>query len=306
MDDARTTRRLIVNPVSGSADHVDEVRLLAAAHRFPVVETEHSGHATDLAMEAAADGVDLLAVCGGDGTIHEVVDGLAATGSLDSVTLCVVPAGTENIIAGALGIEDLADGFDLAERGETRRLDLGIVNDEPFCMAAVAGLPADGSDATTSELKRRFGSFAFVIASISEGLTFDGLQVEIDTDVEGEDTAWAGDGLAVLVGNLRDVSTVGGQANAEDGLLEIEVIEQMPPGEMLREAVEQQLLDREPERIRQYKTTTLELTPLGEEPIRFSLDGEIRTFERAQFEIDPRRLRIRVGPAYTSHPKSDS
>jgi len=304
MDEARSTRtteirRLILNPVSGQADHVDLVGRLAAIHQFVVVENERRGHATELAKQAVADDVDLLAVCGGDGTVHEVVHGLSAANALDSLTLCVIPAGTENIIAGELGIEDLSDGFEIADHGETRQLDLGLVNNEPFVMSAVAGLPADVSDATTSALKHRFGSFAFVVGGLKEGLTFDGLDVTLDADSHGVDTAWTGEAIAVLVGNLRQFSTAGGQANAEDGLLEVDIIEHVPPSDIIRETIEQRFLGRETSYTRTLKATQLEITHRVETSIRFSLDGEIREFETAQFGILPQSLRIRVGTTYT-------
>jgi len=300
-DRSAQRRRLICNPVSGGGDHADRARRLAAIHGFPVVETERGGHGVELAQAAAADGVDLLAVCGGDGTLHEVVEGLAAVDALDTVTLCLIPAGTENIVAGDLGIDSMGEGFELADRGETRRLDLGVVNDEPFVMSAIAGLPADVSDAATTELKGRFGSVAFLIGGLEEGLSFDGLDVTVEA-TGGAETAWTGEALAVLVGNLRRLGKQGGQANAEDGLLAVEIIERMPPGEALREAIEQRFLDRETPHVRALQTTRLAVDPLGAEPIRFSLDGEIRAFETAEFGVLPEALRLRVGAAYTPTP----
>lgn len=300
-DPSSERRRLVLNPVSGGADHAETVRRLAAIHGFPVVETEHGGHGVELAKAAAADGVDLLAVCGGDGTVHEVVGGLAAVDALDSVTVCVIPAGTENIVAGDLGIDSMGEGFELADSGETRRLDLGVVNDEPFVMSATAGLPADVSDTATTDLKERFGSVAFLIGGLKEGLSFDGLDVTVDAG-GGAETAWTGEALAVLVGNLRRLGTQGGQANAEDGVLDVEIIEPMPPGEAIREAIEQRLLGRETPHVRELQTTRLTVDPLEAEPIRFSLDGEIREFETAEFSILPQALRLRVGSDYTPTP----
>ena len=291
-------RRLILNPVSGEADHADTVHKLATLHQFPVVETEREGHAADLAKEAAAEGVDLLAVCGGDGTIHEAVQGLFAVDALDSVTLCVIPAGTANIVADALEVDGPGEGFEVATGGERRRLDLGVATDEPFVMSAVAGLPAEVSDAATTELKRRFGSAAFLLGGLREGLTFDGLDVTVDARGGGDKAAWAGEALAVVVGNLRRFGTAGGQANAEDGLLDIEIFERMPPGAALREGIEGRLLGRETPHLTELTTTHLEIDPLEAEPIRFSLDGEIREFETVQFGIRPRALQVRVGQGY--------
>ena len=294
-------RRLIINPVSGAADHRQEVRLLADHHGFSVVETERQGHAADLATQAAAEGVGLLAVCGGDGTVHEAVQGLFAADALGSVTLSVIPAGTENILAETLGIDTMGEGFEVAQQGATRRLDLGVVADEPFVMSAVAGLPAEVSDSTTAELKRRFGSAAFVLGGLKAGLTFDGLAVSIDPDAD-DGTAWRGEAVVVLVGNLRRFGSAGGQANAEDGLLDVEIIQDLPARTALREAIEQRLLGRETPHLRSFRTSRIEITPQGGEPIRFSLDGEFREFETVAFGLRPEALRIRVSAGYTPAP----
>lgn len=310
MDDrtARATsenRHLIVNPASGTADHVERVRELAPEYGFSVEETKRAGDAVDLAEAAAVDGVDLLGVCGGDGTVHEAVQGLVAAESLDAVTLSVIPAGTANIIASALGIPDLDEGFEVATRGETRRLDLGVANGEPFVMSAVAGLPAEASAAASAELKERFGTFAFVIEGVQETRTFDGLQIEIDATAEGGDIVWSGDALSLLVGNLRRFDGDSRQANAEDGVFDVSIVEQMPPIEAITEAIEQRLFHRETDHVTSRTAVSLDIASLDENAVTFSLDGEIRTFERIRVSMRPRELGVRVGESYVPEPDHD-
>lgn len=302
---AGKTRRLIVNPTSGTADHVERTRQLASEYGFTVKETKRAGHGVDLAKKAAADGVDILGVCGGDGTIHEVVQGLVAAGALDTVTLAVIPTGTANIIASALGISDLNDGFEVATQGETRRLDLGMANGEPFVMSAIAGLPAEASAAASPELKKRFGTFAFVIEGVQETRTFEGLQIEIEAAAEDGEIIWSGEALSLLVGNLRRFNSAGRQANAEDGVFDVSIVEQMPPIEAATEAVEQRLFHQDTEHITTLTAVSLDVTSLDEKGVRFSLDGEIRTYERVQFSIRPRQLGVRVGESYVPEPEYD-
>ncbi|GAA0675653.1 diacylglycerol/lipid kinase family protein [Natronoarchaeum mannanilyticum] len=301
-------RRAILNPTSGRADHVERVRELAAERGFDVVETERAGHAIELAERAAADGVDLLAVCGGDGTLNEVVEGLYRADALDAVTLAVVPSGTENIVAEHLGVGSLAEGFDIAEAGETRRIDLGVAGDEPFVMSAIAGLPADASAAATHELKRRFGSLAFVIGGVQETLAFDGLRVAVEADgefadgaeadasaVDGESVTWRGEALTVLVGNLRTFDPDSGPERARDGLLEVKIGERMPPSDAVAETVAQRLLGQDTEHVTTLKASALAFEHLDDEPVTFSLDGEIRQFDDVEFSVLPRALRVRIG-----------
>ena len=311
-DRSAENRRAILNPTSGRADHVERVRDLAAERGFDVVETERAGHAIELAERAAADGVDLLAVCGGDGTLHEVVEGLYDADSLDDVTLSVVPSGTENIVAEHLGVQSLVDGFDLAETGETRRIDLGVAGDEPFVMSAIAGLPAEASAAATHDLKRRFGSLAFVIGGVQETLAFDGLHVAVEADADdaaleestvenatGDDgITWRGEALTVLVGNLREFGSEGAPADAEDGLLDVTIGERMPPSDAVAETVAQRLLGQDTEHVTTLKASAIEFEHLDDEPVTFSLDGEIRRFDEVAFSVEPGAIRVRVGEEY--------
>jgi len=325
-DPAGERRRAILNPTSGRGDHVSRARELAAEYGFDVVETERAGHAAELAAEAARDGVDLLAVCGGDGTLHEVVEGLYGAERLDVVTLVVVPSGTENIVAEHLGVGSLDEGFDLARTGETRRIDLGVAGDEPFVMSAIAGLPADASAAATHELKQRFGSLAFVIGGVQETLAFDGLHVAVEADAEGgvandldadsndldadandldadatadgDSITWRGEAVTVLVGNLRTFDPDSGPESAQDGLLEVKIGERMPPSDAVAESIAQRLLGRDTEHVTSLRAKSLAFEHLDGEPVTFSLDGEIRRFEDVEFSVLPRALRVRVGEGY--------
>lgn len=299
-----TDRRLILNPTSGGGAHVERVRDLAEENDFPVVETKRAGHGTDLAEEAAADGVETLAVCGGDGTLHEVVQGLVRADALDSVTLCVVPAGTENFFARDLGIPDLESGFAVAESGETRRLDLGVAGEEPFVLSAIAGLPADASAAATHERKNSLGPVAFVVAGIEETLDFDGLRVEIDAvRDDGTEIQWVGEAEAVLVGNARKFAEEGGQADAEDGLLEITVIESLPPRDALVEYVEQRLFQWKTDHVSEVHARRLDFESRDGESVTFSLDGEIREFEAVTLDARQDALEVKVGEDYDPNPE---
>ncbi|UPV72933.1 diacylglycerol kinase family lipid kinase [Halorussus limi] len=303
-DGGTDARRLILNPTSGGGTHVERVRDLADDYGFTVAETEHAGHGTDLAERAAADGVETLAVCGGDGTLHEVVQGLVRADALDAVTLCVVPAGTENFFARGLGVETLAEGFEVAADGETRALDLGVAGDEPFVLSAIAGLPADASAAATHNRKNSLGPVAFVVAGIEEALDFDGLQVRIDAvEDDGTETEWAGEAEAVLVGNVRKFAEEGGQADAEDGLLEVTIIERLAAHDAVVEYLEQRVLERDTPHVTELHARRLDFESLDGDSVTFSLDGEIREFERVTIDTRPGALRVKVGDDYEPNPE---
>ncbi|WP_318836459.1 diacylglycerol/lipid kinase family protein [Actinomadura rudentiformis] len=89
---SRRARDLLVRAVSGDLD-------------LYIAETGHRGHATELARQSAEEGYDILVTVGGDGTVNEAVNGLLAEGpSPDLPALAVLPCGSANVFARALGL----------------------------------------------------------------------------------------------------------------------------------------------------------------------------------------------------------
>ena len=87
---------LIVNPVARTVSKPTLAvieKALSADFQLEVTETKERGHASEIAEQAVSDGVDLVVVFSGDGTINEVVNALAGTGS----ALGVLPGGATNI-----------------------------------------------------------------------------------------------------------------------------------------------------------------------------------------------------------------
>jgi diacylglycerol kinase family enzyme len=126
-----------------------------------VVHTTHRGHATTLAREALDAQVDLVVVMGGDGTVNEVLNGLAATGSADPderPMLGFVGGGKTNVFARALGLPGNALKaasalLALLDAGERRRISLGQAAGRHFAVGA--GLGLDGAIVREVERQRR-------------------------------------------------------------------------------------------------------------------------------------------------------
>lgn len=301
-------RRLVLNPASGTADHMNEVRRLAGEQEFPIEETEHAEHAIELAEKAVADGVDLLAVAGGDGTLNEILRGLVRADALDTVTLGVIPTGTENLFATNMGIRDVEHAFTLLENGERRRIDLGIAGDGdrsgmPFVTSCIAGLPADASVTASDELKKRFGSLAFVISGVQRAAAFDGLHLAVSAVTDGEEITWTGTALCVLIGNSRRFVKQGGQANVEDGLFDVVIIEQMPTSGIVAEAMAHRLLGQETEHVTHLQARQVEIEGQDGEMIDFSFDGELSSHAYLVSHTRPHALTVCVGPEYERDPE---
>jgi diacylglycerol kinase family enzyme len=151
---------LVVNPAATTASaHTREVitRALGSELKLDVVATTHRGHAAELARQARADGLDLLVAFGGDGTVNEAVNGLLADGpTSDGPTLAVVPGGSTNVFARAVGlagepVEATGQILDALRDRRVRRVGLGRAGDRWFTFSAGMGLDAE----VVAEVERR-------------------------------------------------------------------------------------------------------------------------------------------------------
>ena len=296
-------RVLVLNPNSGSADHGPEVRNRAAAHGFDVRVSEQPGDAVDLAAAAADEGADVIAAAGGDGTLNEVVRGIDRADGFEDVTFCAVPAGTGNNFAGNIGVNSIAAAFEVAETGEERVVDLGRANDEPFLNSCVGGLTADASANTSDDLKERLGVTAYVVSTLRTIAEFDGVSIHVETSDEIA-APWSGKALIVMVGNCRRPPDESGrtQANAEDGLFEVTIVEEEPTLGLVEEAVGQRLFGSDAVDIVQRRTPELRITTEADDSVNYSLDGEMISAESLHATTEHRRLKLRVGDPYEPDP----
>ncbi|RQG89260.1 diacylglycerol kinase family lipid kinase [Natrarchaeobius halalkaliphilus] len=300
-------RVLVLNPVSGDETRVDDVVELARDHGFEVRRTERSGDGKRLAHEAAVD-AGLVAAAGGDGTIHEVVNGVFDADALGSTTVAVVPTGTGNNFATNVGIEGIEHAFEAIDRGRRRIIDLGIANDLAFVNSCVGGLTAEASDETSSESKRNLGVLAYVKTTLQTARSFDSLPLRVESAVgpDGErGRTWDGEALFVLVGNCRRFNgTRTAQANVEDGLFELTIVEAASAPELLGDAAFERLFGRDGKHIVRLRTPSLSIES-GGEPVGYSLDGEILETERLVLETNPGALEVVVTESYRADPDAD-
>ncbi len=156
----------ILNPTAGRKRRFAEAMAAwsAAGRSTAVVETAKRGDAERFAREAAASGIGLVLVGGGDGTVNEVINGLA--GVSRPPALGVLPRGTANVLARELGLP-LSPGAAAATlvRARQREVHLGLVNGRRFVMMAGVGFDAQVVASVTPEAKQRFGRLAYAAAT---------------------------------------------------------------------------------------------------------------------------------------------
>ncbi len=160
---------LIVNPNATSTTPAGRDLLAHALEsrvKLTVVHTDHRGHAIEIARDAAREGVDVVIVHGGDGTVNEVVNGImevaGASGAAPAVG--VVPGGSANVFARALGISpdpieatnQLVDLLSDYRRHKTWRR-IGLMDcGERWCVFT-AGMGVDGDVVAAVEAQREKG-----------------------------------------------------------------------------------------------------------------------------------------------------
>lgn len=197
---------LIVNPNATSTTPAARDLLahaLASRVQVRVVHTTHRGHAAELARRAVLEGIGLIIVHGGDGTVNEVVNGLLGTPEPASVRglavgptplIAVVPGGSANVFARSLGIDPdpvVATNqlLELLELRERRRVGLAHCDGRWFTFNAGLGLDAQVCEAI--DLARAKGHAAtpsrYVRTAIRAFLRTRGLEATLTVEVPGHD-----------------------------------------------------------------------------------------------------------------------
>jgi diacylglycerol kinase family enzyme len=145
-------------------------KALAADHEVTLAETSRRGHATRLAQGAAREGVEVVVVLGGDGTLNEAANGLAGT----ATALAPLPGGSTNVFSRTIGLPDdptEATGalLDALSRRSIRRVGLGCVNDRYFLFHVGMGFDAAvvAQVERRAELKRYASHALFVYAVLT-------------------------------------------------------------------------------------------------------------------------------------------
>jgi len=179
--------------------------------------TEGPGHATELARKCVEENYDLVIAAGGDGTINEVINGLAES----DVTLGIIPLGTANIFATQLDLPiELKDACRAIASGRTTRIDLGKGAGRYFsCMAGI-GFDAYVLKETAQAFKKKWGALAYVVVGFSKVLSYRFRRIIIKID----DQRVRRRGYYVMIANGKYYSgrkVLAEKAKLDDGFLDV-------------------------------------------------------------------------------------
>jgi len=262
-----------------------------------VLFSQRPGQLTELAREAAVD-ADLLVAVGGDGTVNEVVNGIAG---LD-VELALIPRGTGGDFVRTFGIpRKLEQAVEVALRGRTREIDLGKgryrswaggEGESYFANIASAGMSGAIAKRTNETSKALGGKVSYAWATVAVFARWRNDEVRVRVDGEEH----AGRMHDVIVANCRYLG--GGmkmvpEAQPDDGLLDVLLIGDLTKRDLLLTMPKTYRGTHLPHpKATLLRGTTVEID--APEPLPVELDGEQPGTTPIRFEIVPRAVRLRV------------
>jgi len=181
---------LVYNPNSGHFKKNSELAqhyLSEAGIQVTSIPTQHAKHATQIVKDNLNSGYDIVIGMGGDGTLHEIIQGLAGS----QIPLGIIPTGTANVFAKYAKIPiNIKKACHKIATGTETELPLIQVNDAyAFCWVGI-GLDAQIINLAESTYKKKWGKLGFVIATLSLLKSFQIPKFEIQIDNKVMTTNW--------------------------------------------------------------------------------------------------------------------
>ena len=190
---------VIINPTSGGEQALNYKEKIEnkAKEYFKVVETritEKALDATHFAEEAAKEKYEAVIVFGGDGTVNEVISGIAEKEYIPK--LGIIPGGTGNLITKLVQIDqDIDKAIESLDFNLTNKIDIGKANDHYFGYIFSVGSLPEAIHNVEIEDKTKFGMFAYAINTVKSVIRDEVFNIKVET----ENGNYEGDASQVLV-----------------------------------------------------------------------------------------------------------
>lgn len=266
---------LILNPVSGKKELREErigkivTSLAQNGNEVTVCQTRGKGDAREYALSAPEGVYDRIVCCGGDGTLHEVINGLLRRS--EQLTVGYIPMGSTNDYARNLGINKKNAIPCLAEN-HARYIDIGCLNGEYFNYVAAFGAFTGVSFNTPQQMKNTFGYFAYLLEGMKQLADVKPKHIRFCVDgTEREDD--------IILGMVTNAFSVAGMKNLnrnqvklDDGQLEYLFIKYPKNFLELQTTIAQLLGEKVDERYMYYGQFS-KMT-MKSEPMEWTMDGE--------------------------------
>jgi diacylglycerol kinase (ATP) len=288
--------RLIYNPTSGremikrSLPEILE-KLELAGYEASCHATTGAGDATKAARIAVERQYDIVIAAGGDGTIHEVVNGLAEQEYRPH--LGIIPAGTTNDFARALQIpRDVCSAVDVITKGDRIPVDIGRINDKYFINIAGGGRLTELTYEVPSKLKTMLGQLAYYLKGMEMLPSIKASDVRIEYDgklFEGEVMLF----LVGLTNSIGGFEKLAPDSSINDGLFSLLILKKINLAEFIRIAT----LAIRGEHVNDPNviyTQANRVKVSSSETVQLNLDGEFGGLLPTEFENLYRHLEVFV------------
>jgi YegS/Rv2252/BmrU family lipid kinase len=277
---------VILNPAARSERAKAAWRRIERLPNCTMRATSKPGDARAVAEAALREGFTTIVAAGGDGTVNEVVNGIAGS----EVSLGILPVGTMNVFAAELGLPgDLDEAWAIIQAGRTRRVDLLRANQQYFVQLAGVGLDAQVVQATSWNFKKSFGPLSYLISAAQIAARKPPLlSVEADDQVR--------EGSFVLIGNGR---YYGGplaffkEARIDDGKLDVLIFKNLAYLDIAR-YVTNVFLGKHTDLPDVEYFQTKKAVVSSDEDVPVEVDGEVVAALPVTFRISSRKLKVVV------------
>jgi YegS/Rv2252/BmrU family lipid kinase len=285
---------IVINPASGRPKpilHIVNRIFNRAEIDWDISLTKARGDAERFAREAAANGVDIVAAYGGDGTVMEVAQGLLGS----KVPLAILPGGSANLMSVELGIpKDLEKAAEIAAdpKSPTRQVDVGILGKSYFLLRVGIGFAARKVAYADRSLKNRVGVLAYSVAAVKAAketesahycITLDGKQVEAK-------------GVTCLVDNAGNMGIKGYQPakdiRVDDGLLDVILLDSSGISNLISSGSSLLATNRAEILIHHWQAHQIKIEVDPPQPVQ--VDGEMVDDTPVSIEVLPGMLNILV------------
>ncbi|MCM3341988.1 diacylglycerol kinase [Paenibacillus sp. MER TA 81-3] len=287
--------RLIYNPTSGREEGkkrlADILQMLdAAGIETTTHATDGEGDATTSAAEAIDRGYDMIIAAGGDGTLNEVINGMA--GKPERPPLGIIPLGTTNDFARALGIpRNWEEACSIITRQMTRVIDLGQANDKYFINIAGGGSLTELTYEVPSKLKTMIGQLAYYMKGLEKMTRLRPTELRIELDGHG---VFHEEFMLFLITNTNSVGgfeKLAPDARIDDGLFDVIMLKKCNLAEFIRVAGMALRGEHVNDPLIMYAQTK-RVSVTSPDTVQLNLDGEYGGMLPATFQVLPSHLRI--------------
>jgi len=285
---------IIVNPIAGSIVDLNlRLKQLRRLNARGVRVTQRAGEAETLAREAVGAGCDYVIAAGGDGTLNEVINGIATPSPPRGVCVGIVPLGTANDFARSIGMMGDVDAtIDILQTKTTARIDLVRMTSERtrhFVNTSAGGFSGVVNEKLTPEIKLNWGPLAYLRSAAAALPQLHAYRTTVTFD---DAESLVIDLYNVIVANGQFVAgglPIAPQADPSDGLLDAVLIPKRSAAEMALLAAEMLLgkhLANDAVIFRRAKKISVQSQP----GMWFNADGELVGNEPIVFQVLPGAL----------------